>query len=125
MRLIKFQKAIDVLYVDAKHYMKPLEAILFAQIVVSQGLVEEEGGEIIKRDTYGYKMWHKGKIVQHGITKNPEDRPSDHSRDNKRFTSISFDKYPRTWDGAKAEETRRIQEYEKSHGKKPRHNKIH
>lgn len=78
-----------------------------------------------KREVYGYAMRRHRKIVQYGVTKNPDSRPSDHINDGKRFTSITYDSHPRTWKNAKKEETRRIQTYQKNHnGRKPRYNKI-
>jgi hypothetical protein len=78
-----------------------------------------------KRDTYLYAMRDHYKVVQYGMTKNPDVREFDHRRDGKRFTNITFDMQPRTRDNAKTEETRRINTYKSTHnGRKPRYNKI-
>ena len=65
------------------------------------------------------------KIVQQGITDNPDRRYIEHVNSRKRFTSIIVDPYPRTKENAKKEETRRIDTYASNHkGRKPRYNKI-
>jgi len=109
--------------------MKHSEGVLYAQTVGSLDLedVVKGGGNMVgnKREVYEYVMRDHRKIVQYGVTRNPDSRPSDHIRDGKRFSKITYDSHPRTWKSAKREETRRIQTYQKTHNnKKPRYNKI-
>jgi predicted GIY-YIG superfamily endonuclease len=105
--------------------MKHLGGISYAQTAASQAAVEEGGEKIAKRNTYLYTIRERRKIVQYGITDNPDRRAIEHNGSRKRFTSIIVDPYPRTRESAKNEETRRIQTYQKTHkGRKPRYNKI-
>lgn len=109
--------------------MKRSEGVLYAQTVGSPDLEGgvKGGGNVAgnKRKVYGYVMRDHRKIVQYGITKNPNSRPNDHIRQGRRFTSVIYDSHPRSWESAKREESRRIQTYQKTHsGKKPRYNKI-
>ena len=41
-----------------------------------------------KRNHYRYKLWDKGKIVQYGITKDPERREAEHKNEGKQFSTF-------------------------------------
>jgi predicted GIY-YIG superfamily endonuclease len=77
------------------------------------------------RDTHRYVLRDGRKVVQYGISNDPEARAYEHSGDRKRFTSVTVVGPPVTRESALDWETDRIETYQRSHsGRKPRYNKV-
>jgi predicted GIY-YIG superfamily endonuclease len=78
------------------------------------------------REWYNYTLRAEGKVVYFGITKQEAfKRIMNHIDGNKYFTSYTIDQYPKTFESAKALETKRILQHARSHnGKYPKYNKI-
>ena len=80
-------------------------------------------GKRARRDTYNYTLRDGRKVVQFGITNNPERRIDEHERDGKRFTSVTID-FPCSRETALELERQAIETYKQNQGKRPRYNKV-
>jgi len=79
----------------------------------------------MSRDTYRYVLRDGRRIVQYGITNDPEGRAGEHDGDGKRFTSMTIVGPAVTRDSALDWEREHIEGYQASHnGRRPRYNKI-
>ncbi len=77
-----------------------------------------------KRDTFRYKLVDKGKIVQYGITDDPERRREEHKGDGKQFDSMRIVRPAVTEKSAEKWEEERLEDYRGNHqGRNPRYNK--
>lgn len=77
------------------------------------------------RDTYRYVLRDARRIVQYGITDDPDARASEHEQGGKRFTSMTVVGPAVTRDSALDWERERIEVYQQSHiGRMPRYNKV-
>ena len=80
-----------------------------------------------KRDTYNYSLNIGPVVVYIGITQHPgiEKMSLEYSkaRDKLRFTHMTIDEKPQTYDEAKREAEKQLEEYQKEHdGELPRYN---
>lgn len=76
-----------------------------------------------KRNYYRYKLWDQGKIVQYGITNDPERREAEHKDEGKRFSTFSKEGPAVTKDSAEEWEEQKLKSYREHHrGKNPRYN---
>jgi predicted GIY-YIG superfamily endonuclease len=77
------------------------------------------------RDTYRYVLRDGRKVVQFGISDDPEARVQEHRGDGKRFKTMTVVGPAVTRDSALDWERDRIETYRRSHnGRMPRYNKI-
>ena len=76
-----------------------------------------------KRDTYRYELKQGRKILQYGITDDPERREKEHRAKGKRFSHTLIVGPRVTEDSARKWEDDKIDAYERRHGRKPRYNK--
>lgn len=90
--------------------------------------VEEEGDNLTKRrakrNTYCYELKDKGKVVYRGITTDVERRVGEHARAGKRFTTYCYDTVPVSRKTAYDYEKDGVSTYKRSHGRRPRYNKM-
>jgi len=77
-----------------------------------------------KRDTYLYELRDKGKCVYRGISNDVDRRVKEHERSGKRFTTIWVSNVPTRRKTALKDEKIGVDTYRRTHGKRPRHNKI-
>ena len=76
-----------------------------------------------KRNHYRYKLWDKGKIVQYGITKEPERREDEHKNEGKQFSTFGVEGPTVTKESAEKWEEQKLKSYRAHHqGKNPRYN---
>ena len=76
-----------------------------------------------KRNHYRYKLWDKGKIVQYGITKEPEKREAAHKNEGKQFSTFGVEGPTVTKESAEKWEEQKLKSYRAHHqGKNPRYN---
>lgn len=76
-----------------------------------------------KRNYHRYELWDQGKIVQYGITNDPERRESEHENDGKRFSTFSTKGPAVTKTSAEEWEEQKLKDYRAHHhGKNPRYN---
>lgn len=77
-----------------------------------------------KRDTNRYKLTQDGKVLQYGVTDNPERRKQEHKEDGKQFSRMEVVGPKVTRETAERWEEERLASYRKSHrGRNPRYNK--
>lgn len=77
-----------------------------------------------KRNTYRYKLNQGGKVVQYGITDDPERRKQEHKDDGKQFNQMKIVGPIVTRDSAERWEEERLESYRRTHrGRNPRYNK--
>ena len=79
-----------------------------------------------KRNTYNYRLNVGPTVVYIGITQNPDmERVSleyNRARDRVEFTHITIDEKPQTYDEAKREAEKRLEQYRKERGALPKYN---
>ena len=76
-----------------------------------------------KRDTYRYTLRKGGRIVQYGITNDPERREQEHRGDGKRFDRLQKEGPRVIQETAENWEEERLASYRKTHrGRNPAYN---
>jgi hypothetical protein len=74
------------------------------------------------RDTYTYRLIHKGRVVYYGITREPSARWDQHARAGKVFDSLDIIGRAKTKAGAKAAEETLILTHVAVYGRRPKYN---
>ena len=77
-----------------------------------------------KRDTYLYELRNKGRVVYRGVSKNVERRIREHERSGKQFNTIWVSNVPTCRRTALEDEKIGVDTYKRTHGKRPRYNKM-
>ena len=86
--------------------------------------MKKDGKMNNKRNCFRYKLWDPGKIVQFGITNDPERRKEEHKDEGKRFSTFSIEGPAVTKNSAEEWEEQKLKSYRAHHyGKNPRYNK--
>jgi predicted GIY-YIG superfamily endonuclease len=77
-----------------------------------------------KRDTYLYELKDRGKVVYRGISNDVDRRIREHERSGKRFTTIWVSNVPTCRRTALKDEKVGVSTYRRTHGRRPRQNKM-
>jgi len=77
-----------------------------------------------KQNYHNYTLRKGRLVVKHGITDDPERRLDEMKNEGLQFTSMTLDTIAVSEETARKREEERIKAYQKSHGKKPKYNKI-